>query len=268
MPDVAFAPYAYCYRCPFNQRKDACGLECLRYLEDWVLGKVMPVEDCAAIVVEPIQGAGGYIVPPPAFLHGLERICIERGLLLIVDEVQTGFGKTGSLFACDTFGITPDILCLSKAIAAGLPMGATITRSPLLEWTINTHENTLGGNPVVVAAALAVLDVFEEENLTAAAVRIGERLAQGLKTLQERFEIIGDVRTAGAMVGVEFVEDRQTKEPAREARDKFIKECFEHGLLTLGAGPSSVRLAPPLILSDHQVDTGLSIIEGVLSALL
>jgi len=267
MPDVAFAPYAYCYRCPFNQHKDACGLECLRYLEDWVLGKVMPVEDCAAIVVEPIQGAGGYIVPPPAFLHGLERICIERGLLFIVDEVQTGFGKTGSLFACDTFGITPDILCLSKAIAAGLPMGVTITRSPLLEWELNTHENTLGGNPVVVAAALAVLDIFEEENLTAAAVRIGHRLAQGLRALQERFEIIGDLRTAGAMVGIEFVKDRQTKEPAREARDRFVQECFEHGLLTLGAGPSSVRLAPPLILTDHQVDTGLSIIEGALSAL-
>jgi 4-aminobutyrate aminotransferase len=265
MPDVAFAPYAYCYRCPFGQRKEACGLECLRYLEDWVLGKVMPVEDCAAVVVEPIQGAGGYIIPPPAFLQGLERICAERGLLLIVDEVQTGFGKTGSLFACDTFGITPDILCLSKAIAAGLPMGATITRSTLLEWELNTHENTLGGNPVVVAAALAVLDIFEEEKLTTAAIRIGERLSQGLRALQDRFEIIGDVRSAGAMLGMEFVTDRLTKEPAREARDRFIKGCFEHGLLTLGAGPSSVRLTPPLILTDGQIDTGLSIIEEVLS---
>jgi 4-aminobutyrate aminotransferase len=265
MPDVAFAPYAYCYRCPFNQHRETCALECLRYLEEWVLGKVMPVEDCAAIVVEPIQGAGGYIVPPPAFLQGLERICRERGLLFIVDEVQTGFGKTGALFACDYFGITPDILCISKAIAAGLPMGATITRSTLLEWELNSHENTLGGNPVVMAAALAVLDVFEEENLTAAAVRIGERLAQGLKRLQDRFEIIGDVRSAGAMVGIEFVKDRQTKEPARDARDRFMKECFERGLLTLGAGPCSVRLAPPLILTDQQVDTGLSIMEEVLA---
>lgn len=265
MPDVAFAPYAYCYRCPFNQRKDTCGLECLRYLEEWVLQKVMPVEDCAAMIVEPIQGAGGYIVPPQAFLQGLERICRERGILFMVDEVQTGFCKTGHLFACDHFGITPDILCLSKAIAAGLPMGATITRSSLLEWELNTHENTLGGNPVVVAAALAVLDIVQEENLAAAAAHIGSRLYQGLKVLQDRFEGIGDIRHAGAMIGIEFVQDRETKEPAREARDRFIRECFEHGLLTLGAGPSSVRLAPPLILTDEQIDTGLSIMEEVLT---
>jgi len=266
MPDVAFAPYAYCYRCPFNQREDACGLECLRYLEEWVLQKVMPVEDCAAMIVEPIQGAGGYIVPPQAFLKGLERICRERDILFMVDEVQTGFCKTGHLFACDHFGITPDILCLSKAIAAGLPMGATITRSGLLEWELNTHENTLGGNPVVVAAALAVLDIVQEEHLAAAAAHIGSRLYQGLKVLQDRFEGIGDIRHAGAMLGIEFVQDRQTKEPAREARDRFIRECFEHGLLTLGAGPSSVRLAPPLILADEQIDMGLSIMEEVLSA--
>jgi len=267
MPDVAFAPYAYCYRCPFGQRQEACGLECLRYLEEWVLGKVMPAEDCAAIVVEPIQGAGGYIVPPHAFLHGLERICREREILLMVDEVQTGFGKTGQLFACDYFGITPDILCLSKAIAAGLPMGATITRAHLMEWELNTHENTLGGNPVVIAAALAVLDIFQEENLTAAARRIGDRLARGLQELQRRCAVIGDVRHAGAMIGIEFVQDRETKEPAAEMRNRFVKECFEHGLLTLGAGPCSVRLAPPLILSDEQVDMGLAIMEEVLSGL-
>jgi 4-aminobutyrate aminotransferase len=184
----------------------------------------------------------------------------------MVDEVQTGFCKTGQLFACDHFGITPDILCLSKAIAAGLPMGATITRSSLLEWELNTHENTLGGNPVVVAAALAVLDVVQEENLAAAATHIGSRLYQGLQVLQDRFEGIGDIRQAGAMIGIEFVKDRQTKEPAGETRDRFIRECFEHGLLTLGAGPSSVRLAPPLILTDEQIDVGLSIMEEVLSS--
>jgi 4-aminobutyrate aminotransferase len=265
MPNVAFAPYAYCYRCPFGQRKDACDLECLRYLEEWVLDKVMPTEDCAAMIVEPVQGPGGFLVPPAAFLQGLERICRQREILLVVDEVQTGFGKTGSMFACDHFGITPDILCLSKAIAAGLPMGATITRSSLLEWDLNTHENTLGGNPVVVAAALAVLDVFEEENLAASAIRIGERLCRGLKTLQDRFETIGDIRSAGALIGVEFVKDRQTKEPAAEIRDRFIRKCFERGLMTLGAGPSSVRFAPPLILTDEQVDMGLSIMDEVLS---
>ncbi len=267
MPDVAFAPYAYCYRCPFGQTPARCGLECLRYLEQWVLGKVMPVEDCAAIVVEPIQGAGGYIVPPTAFLQGIERICRRHGILLMVDEVQTGFGKTGRMFASELFGITPDVLCLSKAIAAGLPMGATVTRAELLDWELNTHENTLGGNPVVVAAALAVLDVFESEGLAGAAVRIGDRLTAGLRALSQRFECLGDIRHAGAMIGIEFVLDRATKEPARQLRDGFIEGCFQRGLLTLGAGPCSVRLAPPLILTDAQVDIGLSIMEETLAHL-
>jgi 4-aminobutyrate aminotransferase len=268
MPGVAFAPYAYCYRCPFGQKETTCGLECLRYLEEWVLEKVMPADDCAAIVVEPVQGAGGFIVPPPAFLQGLDRLCKERGILLMVDEVQTSFAKTGKLFACEHFGITPDILCLSKAIAAGLPMGATITRADLLEWDLNTHENTLGGNPVVVAAALAVLDVIEREDLVASATRIGERLYRGCLDLMDRYESIGDVRHCGAMIGIEFVKDRETKEPAQETRSRFVQQCFERGLLTLGAGPSSVRLVPPLILTDGQIDSGLQIMNEVLSKLM
>jgi 4-aminobutyrate aminotransferase-like enzyme len=239
----------------------------LKYLEEWVLGKVMPKEDCAAIVVEPIQGAGGFIVPPPEFLKGLERICRENELFLMVDEVQTSFGKTGKMFACDHFNIIPDILCLSKAIAGGLPMGATVTRAALMEWDPNTHENTLGGNPVVISAALAVLDVFEEEPLLDAARRIGSRLLAGLRAMQEQFELIGDVRGAGAMVGLELVVDRDTKEPATAARDEFVKRCFQRGLLTLGAGASSIRLSPPLMLTDEQVDMGLEIIEGVLATL-
>jgi 4-aminobutyrate aminotransferase len=267
MPGVAFAPYAYCYRCPFGAKSESCGLECLRYLEQWVLGKVMPVEDCAAMVVEPLQGAGGYIVPPAAFLQGLQALCQRLGILLMVDEVQTGFGKTGRFFACEHFGLTPDILCLSKAIAEGLPMGATVTRAELLEWDLNTHENTLGGNPVVLAAAMAVLDVLEEENLAAAATRIGARLVAGLRQFQQQYEPIGDVRSLGAMVGIELVKDRETKAPAGPMRDAFVRGCFERGLLTLGAGPCSVRLAPPLVISDAQVDAGLDIMEQTLKSL-
>ena len=185
----------------------------------------------------------------------------------MVDEVQTSFGKTGQMFACDYFNIIPDILCLSKAIAAGLPMGATVTRAALMEWDPNTHENTLGGNPVVISAALAVLDLLEEEPLLGAARHIGARLLAGLKTLQERFELIGDVRGAGAMIGLELVKDRETKEPATEKRDEFVKRCFQKGLLTLGAGTSSIRLSPPLMLTDEQVDMGLGIMEEVLAAL-
>lgn len=267
MPNVAFSPYAYCYRCPFSQEYPGCELECLDYLENWVLGKVMPPEDCAAIVVEPVQGAGGFVVPPLEFLQGVERICCENDIYLMVDEVQTSFAKTGVMFGCDYFGITPDILCISKAIAAGLPMGATVTRADLLDWELNTHENTLGGNPVVVSAALAVLDVCESENLMVSAIRIGDRIRSALLEMQSRYSIIGDVRPAGALIGIEFVLDRDTKAPAIEQRNAFVERCFQKGLLALGAGASSIRLAPPLILTDEEVDIGVSIMEDVISDL-
>jgi 4-aminobutyrate aminotransferase len=264
MSNVAFAPFAYPYR---NFFKGECASATLRYLEEQVLDRVIPTEDCAAIIFEPIQGAGGYIVPPVEFVKGLERICRERGILLIADEVQTGFAKTGYMFACEAFGIAPDLICLSKSIAAGLPMGVTVARADLLEWDLNTHENTLGGNPVIMAAALAVLDVFEEERLVDRARHVGERLSTGLKLLQEAYAVIGDVRGLGAMMGIEFVVDPISKEPAQDLRDAFIQSCFEKGLLLLGAGPSSVRLAPPLILSDKDIQTGLEIMRSVLREL-
>lgn len=259
MPNVVFAPFAFPYRNPFN---GDCAQECLKFLETQVLDKAMPAEDCAAIVFEPVQGAGGYIVPPVEFVQGLQRICRERGILLIADEVQTGFVKTGHWFASQAFGIEPDIICLSKAIAAGLPMGVTVARSELFEWDLNTHENTLGGNPVVVAAALAVLDIFEEERMTEKAAHIGAFLMDGLRAIQRKYPIIGDVRGLGAMIGIEFVLDRQTKKPAKGERNRFIEACFQRGLLLLGAGASSIRLSPPLVLSDDDMRAGLSIIEA------
>jgi 4-aminobutyrate aminotransferase len=261
MANVAFAPFANPYRNPFDGE---VAESCLEYLKEYVLDKVLPAEDCAAVIFEPIQGAGGYIVPPIEFLIGLQQICRERDILLIADEVQTGFGKTGYMFACEGFGLEPDILCLSKAIAAGLPMGVTVARADLLDWPPNTHENTLGGNPVVVSAALAVLDVFEEEGLVEKAEFIGGLLNEGLQRLQDKHMIIGDLRGMGAMIGIEFVRDRVTKEPAKVERDRFVLRCFEKGLLTLGAGESSVRLAPPLVLTDHEIQIGLEIIDNVL----
>jgi 4-aminobutyrate aminotransferase len=264
MSNVAFAPYANPYRNPFA---GDCATATLRYLEEQVLGRIMPPEDCAAIIFEPIQGAGGYIVPPVEFIKGLERICRERGILLIADEVQTGFAKTGYMFACEAFGVEPDLICLSKAIAAGLPMGATVARADLLEWDLNTHENTLGGNPVVLAAALAALEVFEEEKLAERARVIGEKLRAGLNVLKEEFTLIGDVRGMGAMIGIELVKDRSSKEPAHDLRDRFIELCFENGLLVLGAGASSIRLSPPLILTADEIETGLAIMRKALGLL-
>ncbi len=264
MPSVAFAPFANPYRNPFS---GDCSEAALRYLEDEILDRVLPAENCAAIVFEPIQGAGGYIVPPTEFVRGLERICRERGILLVADEVQTGFAKTGHMFASEAFGVEPDLVCLSKAIAAGLPMGATVGRAELLEWESNTHENTLGGNPVVVAAALAVLDVIEEEGLVERAAEIGERITAGLGELQAAHPRIGDVRGLGAMIGLEFVTDPETREPDTPARDAFITTCFESGLLVLGAGASSIRLSPPLVLTDAEIDTGLDIMADALGAI-
>ena len=264
MGNVAFAPFAYPYRNPFS---GDCATETLRFLEEQILDRVMPSEDCAAVIFEPIQGAGGYIVPPVEFIQGLQRICRERDILLIADEVQTGFAKTGYLFASQAFGIEPDIICLSKAIAAGLPMGATVARADLLDWDLNTHENTLGGNPVVISAALAVLDVFEQENLTSRAQQMGSLLMDALRKLKNKHQIIGDVRGLGSMIGIELVSDRHTKEPATAERDRFVQNCFENGLLVLGAGPSSIRLSPPLILTDEEIKMGLEIIDQVLTTL-
>lgn len=258
MPQVVFSPYANPYR---NRFSGDCAEASLAFLREEILGRILPPEDCAAIIFEPIQGAGGYIVPPKRFIEGLREIATENELLLIADEVQTGFGKTGYMFACEAFGIEPDIICLSKSIAAGLPMGATVARAELLEWDQNTHENTLGGNPVVLAAALAVLDVFEEEHLVEQARVIGEKISRGLRELQKANPIIGDVRGLGSMIGFELVKDTKSKTPAHSARDQLIKLCFESGLLILGAGASSVRLAPPLTMKAHEVELGLEILE-------
>ncbi len=265
MPSVAFAPYAYCYRCPFQQQYPGCNLECLQYLKENVLERVIPKEDCAFIIVEPLQGAGGFIIPPKEFLQGVQEVCRENGILLMVDEVQTAFGKTGHFLASEYFGLEPDILCVSKAIAAGLPMGITVTRSELMEWELNTHENTLGGNPVVLAGALAVLDLYENQGFTEKAARVGEWIQAGMRQLREKHELIGDLRMLGTMIGIELVENRETKEPAAEKRNRLIELAFKKGLLILGAGKSSIRLAPVHTMTEDEVKAGVAILDSALA---
>lgn len=268
MPAVAFSPYAYCYRCPFKQQYPGCNMECLEFLKENVLNRVIPPEDCAFMIIEPIQGAGGFIIPPKEFLQGVQDICRENGILLMVDEVQTAFGKTGYFLASEYFGLEPDILCVSKAIAAGLPMGITVTRAELMEWDLNTHENTLGGNPVVVAGALAVLDLYEKKGFIGKAAQVGEWLQAGVKELEEKYEIIGDVRALGTMVGIEFVESRETKEPATEKRNRLIELSFKKGLLILGAGKSSVRLAPVHTMTEDEIKLGVKILDEALAEII
>jgi len=264
MPGVFHVPYAYCYRCAFKQSYPDCGLWCVDYIENILLKKVCPPDDVACMVVEPIQGAGGYIVPPDDYLPALAKLCKRNNIILVIDEVQSGFCRTGKWFACEHWGVEPDILTASKAVAAGLPMGVAVSRDELMDWGPGAHENTLGGNPVACAAALAVLDVLKSEKLADNAGKVGGHMLDRLKEIAEEHEIIGDVRGKGMMIGVELVKDRTTKEPARDARDKLMKKAFERGLILLGAGASSLRLAPPLILTKEQADVGLDIFEEAL----
>jgi 4-aminobutyrate aminotransferase len=266
-PVAHFVPYPYCYRCLFNQEYPACDLYCMRYLTEVTLRKIAPPDEVAFILVEAVQGAGGYIVPPPEFLPRLAEICRAHGMLLVVDEVQTGFARTGRMFASEHFGVEPDILTVSKAMAHGLPAGAAVARAEVMDWEEGAHEGTLNGGPVIMEAAREVLRVIERENLLEKAATLGAYLKEQLEDMQKRRPLIGDVRGLGLMVGVEFVEDEK-KTPARQERDKLLDEAFRKGLLLLGAGESSIRLAPPMVITREEIDTGLSILEDCLKSLI
>jgi 4-aminobutyrate aminotransferase len=266
MPGVVHVPYAYCYRCLFKQEYPECGLYCIDYIESVVFKKIVSPEEVAGILLEPILGAGGYVVPPNEFLPRIKGICEENGIMFIDDEVQTGFARTGKMWACEHWNIIPDIMCVAKAMAGGLPVGACIARREVMNWTPTSHENTLGGNPIVMAAALAVLKVIMKEKLAENARNIGEYAMKRLMEMYEAHEIIGDIRGKGLMIGVELVKNRKTKVPAEEERDRMIMEAFRRGLLLIGAGPSSIRLAPPLIVTKQQMDMGLEIFEEALKA--
>ena len=258
-----FVPYPYCYRCLFNREYPSCDLYCMNYLTDIMLKKITPADEVAFILVEPIQGAGGYIVPPKEFLPRLQQICRDQGILLILDEVQSGFGRTGKMFASQAFGIEPDIMAVSKALAHGLPAGAAIARAEVMNWEPGAHEGTLNGGPVIMEAAKAVLQVIAKEKLLKKSAEQGAYLKDQLLQLQKRYPLIGDVRGLGLMVGIELIKDSR-KTPALEERNKLLDEAFKRGLLLLGAGESSIRLAPPLIITREQIDIGLSIIEDCL----
>ena len=258
-----FVPYPYCYRCLFNREYPSCDLYCMNYLTDIMLKKITPAEEVAFILVEPIQGAGGYIVPPKEFLPRLQQICRDQGILLILDEVQSGFGRTGKMFASQAFGIEPDIMAVSKALAHGLPAGAAIARAEVMNWEPGAHEGTLNGGPVIMEAAKAVLQVIAKEKLLKKSAEQGAYLKDQLLQLQKRYPLIGDVRGLGLMVGIELIKDSR-KTPALKERNKLLDEAFKRGLLLLGAGESSIRLAPPLIITREQIDIGLSIIEDCL----
>ena len=261
MPGVVHVPYAYCFRCPYKLTYPDCGAWCVDFIEEIVLDKVAPPGEVAAMMFEPIQGPGGYIVPPEEFVKGLLELSEKHGIPLIDDEIQSGMGRTGKWWAIEHFGVVPDMICISKALAAGFPMGACVARAELMDWQPGAHENTLGGNPVLCNVALAVIDVIEREELLKNAEEVGAHVMSRLQELMERHEIIGDVRGKGLMIGVELVKDRRTKDYAVRERKRIMEEAFKKGLILLGASKSTIRLAPPLILTKEEADLGLEILE-------
>jgi 4-aminobutyrate aminotransferase len=264
VPGVAHAPFPNPYRPPLGSTAATAAAAVLHFIENDLFGRVLPPEDVAAVFVEPFQGEGGYVVPPPDFLPGLRRLCDRHDILLVADEVQTGVGRTGRWWAVDHYDVVPDILCLAKGIASGMPLGAMVARADLMTWEPGAHGNTFGGNPVACAAAMATLDVIEEEGLLAHASALGEHFLDGLHDIAARHEAVGDVRGVGLWLAVDLVEDRQSKTPAKLLRDDVVERAFEHRVLLLGAGPGAVRFMPPLNVSTAEVDEALGRFERAL----
>jgi 4-aminobutyrate aminotransferase len=264
LPGVTHVPFGYCYRCPYNLTYPSCNLYCVNVLEDEYFAKMVPPDDVAAVFVEPIQGEGGYIVPPPDYHQRLKQICEKYGILYVADEVQSGMGRTGKWFASEHYGVEPDIIAVAKGIASGMPISAMIAKSEVMTWPSGSHGSTFGGNPVSCAAAIATIELVED-GLMQNATEVGNYLMHQMRNMQERHRLIGDVRGVGLMIGIEFVKDRVTKEKAKDETDLIVQKAFQKGLLLLGCGENMIRLAPPLIVDKEDADMALTILDEVLT---
>ena len=265
MPGVAHVPYAYCYRCPFKLTYPECDYWCVDFIDDFVLQKYTPPEDVAAILFEPIQGEGGYVVPPPEYFPRLKKLADKYGLLTIADEVQSGIARTGKWFAIEHWNVEPDIICSAKALASGLPIGATISKASVMDWAGGTHASTFGGNPLACVAALAVIDVIKEEKLLDNANKQGAYALKRLSEFGEGSEIVGDVRGKGLMIGVELVEDKESKKPASQKAAEVIRRSWKRGVAVVTCGASTLRLSPPLTIQREMLDAALDIVEDTVS---
>ena len=261
---VFHAPYPNTYRGAYGIRPEHAAADALAYIEDELFKRITDPQDVAAFFIEPIQGEGGYLPAPAEFLQGLQRLCRQHGILLVVDEVQSGMGRTGKWWAADHAGIEPDILCTAKGIASGLPLGAMVAKAEVMDWKPGAHASTFGGNPVAIAASLATISLLEEGAIANAA-RMGEVIFRRMAGWRERHRTVGDVRGKGLMIGIEFVLDQKTKEKAPELRNRIIEMAFHRGLLILGAGENSVRLAPPLIIDEEQAEFAVRTLDACIS---
>ena len=263
VPGVTHVRYPDVYRgCEGGaQDAEAFALGCARFIEDKLFKTTLAAEEVAAIFVEPVQGEGGYVIAPTVFMKELRRICDQYGILLVADEVQSGAGRTGKWWAIEHTGVQPDIVCMAKGIASGMPLGIMMSRADIMDWVPGSHASTFGGNPVCIAAALATLDVIEKEGLLANSAEVGNHMLKRMADWPRKHKLVGDVRGRGLMVGVEIVKDKKTKEYGAAERDRIIELAFERGLLFLGCGPSTIRIAPPLVVSKDEADVAVDVLD-------
>ena len=264
-PGVTHIQYPDVYR--FANGDPDFALKCARHIEDRLFKTILPPEEVAAIFVEPVQGEGGYVPAPTEFMQELRRICDKHGILLVCDEVQSGMGRTGKYWAVEHTGVHPDIITSAKGIASGMPLGVTITRAEIMDWVPGSHASTFGGNPVCIAAALATLDVIEQEHLLESATTVGNYMMKRMADWPSKHRLVGDVRGRGLMIGVELVKDKKTKEHASEERDRVVELAFDRGVLFLGAGPSTVRISPGLVVSRDEAEVAVEVLEECISLL-
>jgi 4-aminobutyrate aminotransferase len=268
VPGVTHVRYPDIYRAsvasPADAEEFACG--CARYIEEKLFKTTLAPEEVAAIFVEPVQGEGGYVVAPTIFMQELRRIADRHGILLVVDEVQSGIARTGKWFAVQHTGVEPDMVCMAKGIASGMPLGVVMTRAEVMDWVPGSHASTFGGNPVSIAAALATLDVIENEGLLDNSARVGKQMMERMADWPAKLKLVGDIRGRGLMIGVEIVKDKVSKEYGGAERDKIVEMAFERGVLFLGCGPSTVRICPPLVVSGEQAEVALDVLEECIQA--
>jgi 4-aminobutyrate aminotransferase len=260
MPGAVHVPYAYCYRCPFKLTYPDCHYWCVDFIDEFVLQKYAPPEDVAALVFEPIQGEGGYVIPPPEYFQRIKKLADKYGFLLVDDEVQAGMGRTGKWFAIEHWNVEPDILCSAKALASGLPLGATVAKAKIMDWVGGSHASTFGGNPLSCVAANAVIDIIKEDRLLENATKQGTYILKRLEELKEGSEIVGDVRGKGLMIGIEMVEDKESKKPAARKANEIIIRSWKRGVVVITCGVSTIRIAPPLNITRELVDAALDIL--------
>ena len=268
-PEVYRMPYAYCYRCPMGLEYPKCDVACADYLEEYFITYVSP-ESTAAVIAEPIQGEGGFVTPPPEYFQKLHAVCKKYDVALIIDEVQTGAGRTGKFFAIEHWGIEPDLITLAKSFAGGMPLSAVIGRTEMMNMPhVGGLGGTFSGNPVSCRAALAVLEILLEDGLLKRSESIGQKIGQRFRSLQENYEIIGEVRGKGPMLGLELVRDRVTKEPATDETKELVRRCFEKGLIVLSCGNfgNVIRTLMPFVITDEQLEKGCAILEESLHEL-